>query len=88
MANIQSDGGINSNDRGDKKVVRGPERFFYDKTTYTGWHKKGGPSAWNDWDGKRGYGGLEQLINRDHVQNDWLHRKQGIVTNDPKQWAE
>eukprot|EP00927_Polykrikos_kofoidii_P028222 TRINITY_DN24679_c0_g1_i1.p1 TRINITY_DN24679_c0_g1~~TRINITY_DN24679_c0_g1_i1.p1 ORF type:complete len:211 (-),score=35.97 TRINITY_DN24679_c0_g1_i1:224-856(-) len=28
-----------------KSKMRGPERFFYDKTTYTGTHIRGGPST-------------------------------------------
>lgn len=29
----------------DMRSLRGPERFFYDKTTYTGIHARGGPKA-------------------------------------------
>eukprot|EP00450_Noctiluca_scintillans_P001835 CAMPEP_0194492784 /NCGR_PEP_ID=MMETSP0253-20130528/11216_1 /TAXON_ID=2966 /ORGANISM="Noctiluca scintillans" /LENGTH=124 /DNA_ID=CAMNT_0039333691 /DNA_START=46 /DNA_END=420 /DNA_ORIENTATION=- len=29
----------------EKREMRGPERFFYDKSSYTGVHQRGGPST-------------------------------------------
>lgn len=70
----------------------GPERFFYDKDTYTGVHTRGGPDergngymgpgAHVDRDAKPAptkYGGLAELIHRDHVQNDQLNRRAGRI---------
>lgn len=47
----------------------GPERFFYDKSTFTGTHQSGGPQAMD-----AGAGGMRSLCNRDKVQDDALHR--------------
>ena len=47
----------------DVKDVKGPERFFYDKSTYTGAHSKGGPSnPYKGGDGEDGYMDLSNLI--------------------------
>ena len=37
-----------SREEQDPNLPRGPERFFYDKNTYTGAHKKGGPTHYDD----------------------------------------
>jgi len=55
------------------KQLRGPERFFYDQSSYTGAHKAGGPDIRSG--GNGGYSDLNKLIDRDHVQNDMLQRK-------------
>lgn len=67
-------------DENGNPLPRGPERFYYDKSTFTGAHKAGGPVHYDD-DGGGGYSDLKNLIARDHVQNDALQRKkaQGIV---------
>jgi len=52
----------------------GPERFFYDRSTYTGTHKNGGPKT---------YGDIvtdTSLVNRDSALDDALHRKKGNRT--------
>jgi len=55
---------------------RGPERFYYDKSTYTGTWKNGGPTTTgNGLDQKTGYSDLSQLVNRGHTQDDALHRR-------------
>mmetsp|Transcript_106223 Transcript_106223/g.307439 ORF Transcript_106223/g.307439 Transcript_106223/m.307439 type:complete len:441 (+) Transcript_106223:117-1439(+) len=55
---------------------KGPERFFYDRQTYTGTHKHGGPSViGNGLPKEAGYEDLSKLVDRDHVQDDSLHRK-------------
>lgn len=68
-------------------MPRGPERFFYDKSSYTGVAQKGGPSHYDD-DGSGGYSDLSWLINRDHVQNDWLHRKlkESVDSGKEREW--
>lgn len=54
----------------------GPERFYYDKSTYTGTHRNGGPTNIGSGLSKRGgYEDLSQLVNRAHVQDDGLHRR-------------
>lgn len=54
----------------------GPERFYYDKSTYTGVHKNGGPTLWGSGtEGKGGYADLSELVDRDHVQDDMLQRR-------------
>ncbi|CAJ1397020.1 unnamed protein product [Effrenium voratum] len=54
--------------------LKGPERFFYDKNSYTGTHKHGGPSVTGNGLPKQGYEDLSELVRRDHVQDDELHR--------------
>ncbi|CAD7957237.1 unnamed protein product [Amoebophrya sp. A25] len=52
---------------------KGPERFYYDKKTYTGSWKNGGPDA-----GQRtsqGYHDFSSLVHRDHVQDDHNNRR-------------
>uniref|UniRef100_A0A0G4FG65 Uncharacterized protein n=1 Tax=Chromera velia CCMP2878 TaxID=1169474 RepID=A0A0G4FG65_9ALVE len=44
------------------KGLRGPERFFYDKSTYTGVHNHGGPSTMGN--GGRGNVTLNKLCDR------------------------
>ncbi|CAE7434652.1 TPPP3 [Symbiodinium pilosum] len=56
--------------------LKGPERFFYDKASYTGTHKHGGPSVTGNGLPKQGYEDLSELVRRDHVQDDELHRHQ------------
>uniref|UniRef100_A0A7S2PB64 Uncharacterized protein n=1 Tax=Zooxanthella nutricula TaxID=1333877 RepID=A0A7S2PB64_9DINO len=55
--------------------VAGPERFFYDKSTWTGTHRKGGPTliggGVEDGDVVR----VSDLVRRDLVLEDGLHRK-------------
>mmetsp|Transcript_48363 Transcript_48363/g.78574 ORF Transcript_48363/g.78574 Transcript_48363/m.78574 type:complete len:389 (+) Transcript_48363:59-1225(+) len=53
----------------------GPERFFYDRSTYTGTHKNGGPDASGSGVAKDGYSDLRELVNRGHVQDDALQRR-------------
>jgi len=55
--------------------LKGPERFFYDKTSYTGTHKHGGPSTTGNGLPKKGYEDLSELVRRDHVQDDELMRR-------------
>mmetsp|Transcript_57542 Transcript_57542/g.159226 ORF Transcript_57542/g.159226 Transcript_57542/m.159226 type:complete len:404 (+) Transcript_57542:1-1212(+) len=65
-----------SEGRARSKSPRGPERFFYDRSTYTGTHRHGGPSfVGNGLPKEPGYGDLRDLVNRSHVQDDALHRK-------------
>jgi len=61
-----------------KSPVRGPERFFYDKSTYTGTWRNGGPTVLGSGLPKTaGYGDLKDLVTRGHVQDDALHRRRG-----------
>merc|ERR1712232_364283 len=54
----------------------GPERFYYDKSTYTGTHKNGGPQIKGSGVGKAdGYNDLSSLVVRSHVQDDELQRR-------------
>lgn len=54
----------------------GPERFYYDKSTYTGTHKNGGPQIHGSGVGKGdGYSDLSALVVRSHVQDDNLQRR-------------
>lgn len=56
--------------RARSKSPRGPERFFYDRSTYTGTHRHGGPSfVGNGLPKEEGYGDLSDLVNRTHVQD-------------------
>jgi len=56
--------------------LAGPERFYYDRTTYTGTHKNnGGPTAAGSGVGKEGYSDLSVLVKREVVQNDDLQRR-------------
>eukprot|EP00438_Fugacium_kawagutii_P001916 Skav200025 [mRNA] locus=scaffold225:22533:24717:+ [translate_table: standard] len=41
--------------------LKGPERFFYDKSSYTGTHKHGGPSVTGNGLPKKGYEDLSGL---------------------------
>mmetsp|Transcript_76271 Transcript_76271/g.246986 ORF Transcript_76271/g.246986 Transcript_76271/m.246986 type:complete len:444 (+) Transcript_76271:122-1453(+) len=62
----------------DLSVLSGPERFFYDKSTYTGTHRNGGPSVLGGGVPKTGYSDLSELVDRDHVQDDALHRQKWV----------
>eukprot|EP00929_Paragymnodinium_shiwhaense_P083053 TRINITY_DN4409_c0_g2_i2.p1 TRINITY_DN4409_c0_g2~~TRINITY_DN4409_c0_g2_i2.p1 ORF type:complete len:547 (-),score=167.06 TRINITY_DN4409_c0_g2_i2:63-1703(-) len=63
----------------DSQSRAGPERFFYDKSTYTGTHRHGGPSSTgNGTVGKGGYSDLSKLVDRDHIQDDWLQRRKSL----------
>lgn len=53
----------------------GPERFYYDKSTYTGTHKNGGPQAHGSGVGRDGYSDLSALVVRSRVQDDNLQRR-------------
>lgn len=55
--------------------LRGPERFFYDKSSYTGTHKNGGPTTIGNGLQKEGYSNLSELVCRDHIQDDDLNRR-------------
>lgn len=55
--------------------IRGPERFYYDRSTYTGTHRHGGPSTVGNGLPKTGYGDLSELVRRDHIQDDALNRR-------------
>jgi len=55
--------------------VAGPERFYYDRSTYTGTHKHNGPTAAGSGVGKEGYSDLSVLVRREIVQNDDLQRR-------------
>eukprot|EP00930_Biecheleria_cincta_P041401 TRINITY_DN2837_c0_g1_i2.p1 TRINITY_DN2837_c0_g1~~TRINITY_DN2837_c0_g1_i2.p1 ORF type:complete len:356 (+),score=78.10 TRINITY_DN2837_c0_g1_i2:71-1069(+) len=56
-------------------ALKGPERFFYDKSTYTGTHRNGGPDSHGSGIPKEGYGDLKELVCREHTQNDGLNRR-------------
>eukprot|EP00930_Biecheleria_cincta_P041400 TRINITY_DN2837_c0_g1_i1.p1 TRINITY_DN2837_c0_g1~~TRINITY_DN2837_c0_g1_i1.p1 ORF type:complete len:387 (+),score=78.50 TRINITY_DN2837_c0_g1_i1:78-1163(+) len=56
-------------------ALKGPERFFYDKSTYTGTHRNGGPDMHGSGIPKEGYGDLKELVCRDHTQDDDLNRR-------------
>lgn len=43
--------------------MQGPERLFYDKSTYTGTHKQGGPSSFGP------YADLGELVDRGNPKN-------------------
>lgn len=56
-----------------KRVLRGPEKFFYDSRTYTGTAKQGGHTTLGSGasgSGASGYTDLKHLCNRGHVQDD------------------
>jgi len=53
----------------------GPERFFYDKTSYTGTHTKGGPTTAGSGTATEGYAELSGLIRREHKQDDWMNQR-------------
>lgn len=55
--------------------LRGPERFFYDRSTYTGTHKNNGPTSSGSGVGKDGYSDLDVLVRRELVQDDNLQRR-------------
>eukprot|EP00747_Dinoflagellata_sp_TGD_P033853 gnl/TRDRNA2_/TRDRNA2_136875_c0_seq3.p1 gnl/TRDRNA2_/TRDRNA2_136875_c0~~gnl/TRDRNA2_/TRDRNA2_136875_c0_seq3.p1 ORF type:complete len:475 (+),score=55.98 gnl/TRDRNA2_/TRDRNA2_136875_c0_seq3:150-1427(+) len=55
--------------------LQGPERFFYDRSTYTGVHTRGGPQASGSGVGADGYADLSTLTRREHVQDDALQRR-------------
>lgn len=58
------------------KSPMGPERFFYDKSTYTGTHRCGGPSVvGNGLPKQHGYEDLSLLVNRSVALDDALHRR-------------
>lgn len=59
--------------------IRGPERFYYDRSTYTGTHRNGGPSIVGNGLPKTGYGDLSELVRRDHIQDDALNRRHRAV---------
>jgi len=64
--------------QGQKKAaaaVRGPERFYYDKSTYTGTHRNGGPDVNGNGLKKEGYADLSELVLRDVIQDDDLNRR-------------
>merc|ERR1719242_2166647 len=68
--------------QGTKKAataVRGPERFFYDKSTYTGTHRNGGPDVLGNGLQKEGYADLSELVLRDVVQDDDLNRRRRLA---------
>lgn len=56
---------------------RGPERFFYDKSSYTGTHRRGGPNMVGSGRDapKEPYADFSALVDRDHVQDDALQRR-------------
>lgn len=56
----------------------GPERFFYDASTYTGVHKAGGPSVVGSGTGQQGYADLSSLTVRERVQDDALQRRRSM----------
>lgn len=56
-------------------ALKGPERFFYDKATYTGTHRNGGPDMHGSGIPKEGYSDLKELVCRDHTQDDDLNRR-------------
>jgi len=49
-----------------------PTRLFYDKSTYTGTHRHGGPDALGSGIPFLGYRDLSELVNRDRVQSGVL----------------
>lgn len=56
-------------------ALKGPERFFYDRSTYTGTHRNGGPDMHGSGIPREGYDDLKELVCRDHTQDDDLHRR-------------
>lgn len=70
-------------DRAARPIVtlKGPERFFYDKSTYTGTHRNGGPDSNGSGVPKQGYHDLKELVCREHIQNDGLNRRRNAATN-------
>mmetsp|Transcript_13628 Transcript_13628/g.24033 ORF Transcript_13628/g.24033 Transcript_13628/m.24033 type:complete len:394 (-) Transcript_13628:120-1301(-) len=57
-------------------LTPGPERFYYDRSTYTGTWRHGGPTAKGSAVAKDGYSDLSVLVRRDVVQDDVLQRRQ------------
>jgi len=55
--------------------LKGPERFYYDRSTYTGTHKNSGPTSSGSGVGKDGYSDLGVLVRRELVQDDDLQRR-------------
>jgi hypothetical protein len=56
------------------------ERLFYDKASYTGTHKRGGPTIVGNGLVKEGYSDLSELVNRDNVwQDDFVAPRQRRV---------
>eukprot|EP00930_Biecheleria_cincta_P087001 TRINITY_DN76274_c0_g1_i1.p1 TRINITY_DN76274_c0_g1~~TRINITY_DN76274_c0_g1_i1.p1 ORF type:complete len:359 (+),score=45.38 TRINITY_DN76274_c0_g1_i1:94-1077(+) len=74
--NIASHGPVHSiRTRRPVAALKGPERFFYDRSTYTGTHRNGGPDVRGNGIPKEGYGDLSELVCRDHIQDDNLNRR-------------
>jgi len=57
------------------KGGKGPERLFYDKTSYTGTHRNGGPSTL----GGTSIIGVEDLVNRDIILEAGVQRRKSIM---------
>jgi len=58
-----------------KGLTPGPERFYYDTSTYTGTWRHGGPTSSGSAVAKDGYSDLSVLVRRDVVQDDVLQRR-------------
>jgi len=56
-------------------LTPGPERFYYDTSTYTGTWRHGGPTSSGSAVAKDGYSDLSVLVRRDVVQDDVLQRR-------------
>lgn len=52
----------------------GPERFYYDTSTYTGTWKNGGPTTSGSDVGFGGYSNISVLVNRSIIQDDPINR--------------
>lgn len=61
----------------------GPERFYYDTSTYTGTWKNGGPTTAGSHVGCGGYSHISVLVNRSVVQDDAVHRAKQERTGTP-----
>lgn len=58
----------------------GPTRFFYDKSTYTGTHRHGGPTVLGGGVPKHGYNDLSEVVNRDRVHDNVLQWSKPVLT--------
>eukprot|EP00933_Yihiella_yeosuensis_P061587 TRINITY_DN64409_c0_g1_i1.p1 TRINITY_DN64409_c0_g1~~TRINITY_DN64409_c0_g1_i1.p1 ORF type:complete len:509 (-),score=102.88 TRINITY_DN64409_c0_g1_i1:354-1880(-) len=77
-----SDGGHEDLHRHEEQELPlGPERFFYDRSTYTGTHRHGGPTVSGSGVAKDGYADLKDLVRREHVQDDALQRRHHAATS-------
>lgn len=57
----------------------GPERFFYDKSTYTGTHRHGGPSNIGSGLPKEGFDDLSEVVDRDRCERSTLAQDETLA---------